>query len=93
MRKFFYRVKEGDSLTGISAEYNAPLADIILDNALITEPVAGDVLFIRGNKASYTVSPFDTAEIIAEKFGISSEEIKRKNGNFPYFFYGMRINA
>lgn len=93
MRKFFYRVKEGDVVSEISYKFNAPLSDIISDNALICEPTGGDVLLIRENEASYTVTPYDTEYSVAEKFGVSVEELKRRNGNFPYLFCGMRINA
>ncbi len=93
MRKFFYRVKEGDGVAELSAKYNAPIYSVIIDNALTSEPSAGDVLFIRGGEANYVVTPYDTEESVAEKFGITVEELKRKNGNLPYLFCGMRINA
>lgn len=93
MRKFFYRVKAGDSVSKISYKFNAPLSDIMSDNSLICEPLCGDVLFIRENGASYTVTPYDTENSVAEKFGVSVQELKRRNGNFPYLFCGMRINA
>ncbi len=93
MRKFFYRVKDGEGLKEIAARYNLSAYAVIYDNELLDEPSAGDVLFMRACESVYRVTPYDTLSGIAERTGQTVTELKRKNGNIPFVFYGITINV
>lgn len=91
MKKFFYRVREGDTLTGLSIKFSIPICWLIKCNNLTAEVSAGDLLYVESvERALYRVKPFDTAESIGKKFGVSPEKILSENG-VPYLFYGLAI--
>jgi len=91
MKKFFYRVKTGDSVLSISSRFNLSVRSLILKNNLTCEVEAGDMLCIEVSvDKPYFVNPTDTAKSVAEKFGVSEEELLSKNG-VPYLFYGLTI--
>ena len=91
MKKFFYRVGKGETVTALSAKFGVPPTVIVNSNALTQEVSEGDVLFIEetGGKI-YTAEPFDTLDSVAEKFNVLPEEIARING-VDYLFYGLKI--
>lgn len=94
MRKFFYRVKEDDCLMKIAERFNASPFAIIKENRLKKEPVVGDVLFIVVREGeTYEVTPRDTIESVAKKFGLTDRELSAKNGDAPYVFCGMKLNV
>ncbi len=91
MKKFFYRVNEGDTLLSLAERFSVPFNLIIKSNNLRSELSVGDLLYIEQPDCRlYTVEPFDTAESIGEKFGVSALKILSDNG-VPYLFYGMVI--
>ena len=91
MKNLFYRVKTGDDLLSVSAKFSVPAGIIVADNALKKELTEGDVLFLRRSGGKfYTVKPEDTLESVAEKFGVSPENILEKN-KIPYGFAGETI--
>lgn len=93
MKKFFYRVREGDTALSVSAKFAVPLGALIEDNALTEEPEAGDIMRIEiPSSAPYAVRPLDTAENVGEIFGVPPNEILIRNG-VPYLFYGMYITT
>lgn len=92
MEKIFYRVKPNDALLKIANDFEVCILDLILDNNLVREVSAGDVLFInRTEKRTYAVKPSDTIESIAKKFQTTKENILIKNRPLPYVFYGIKI--
>lgn len=92
MRKFFYRVKDNDDIMSIAARFGVSAFSLIADNELIKEPTEGDVLFVYAREGTrYKITPYDSLKSIADKFSVTPFEIKSKNGNLPYVFYGMEI--
>ena len=91
MKKFFYRVREKEGALSVAKRFNLPVTALIKDNNLTRDVSEGDILFIceRPYKA-YAVRPFDTINSVAEKFGVSAEEIAKINGT-DYVFYGLII--
>ena len=91
MNNLFYRVKNEDTLLKISAKFSVPAGVIAADNDLKKEPAEGDILYISQVEGkAYMVKPEDTVYTIAEKFGVSPEEILLKN-KIPYVFAGETI--
>jgi membrane-bound lytic murein transglycosylase D len=88
-----YRVREGDSLTGIAAEFQTSAADLQRLNA-ISNPnriFPGQTLLVTPGSpvtsqaavppppASYTVQAGDSLSSIAAKFGTTAAELARSN--------------
>ena len=91
MKKFFYRVKKGETLSIICRRFCIPVTKVIKDNSLLCEISEGDILFLeKGNKRVYSVKPMDTIDSIAKEFCVSKEELVSFNGT-PYVFYGLDI--
>lgn len=89
MEKFFYRVQEGDSLFSISEKFNIPACVIIKLNNLKKEVSLGDILYLEYcEKIRYKVKLFDTAESVAQKFGVDKDNLLKENG-VKYLFYGI----
>lgn len=93
MKKFFYRVKQGDSILGISNKFSVPFYDLIAKNNLKAEVQRGDILVIECPNSIYKVKPLQTYYEIAKEVGLSEERIKSKNLNLAYLFYGIIINV
>ena len=91
MKKFFYRVNEGDTLSGLALKFSIPMCWLIKSNNLTSEISAGDLLYVEtSDRTLYRVNPFDTAESIGKRFGVSPDKILSENG-VPYLFYGLII--
>lgn len=91
MQNFFYRVGKGESVLSLAKKFGVPPTAIIKDNALSSDISEGDVLFIRQiSGRTYSVRPLETAEEIAEKFGVLPEALKTLNG-VDYVFYGLDL--
>ena len=91
MKKFFYRVKKGETLLSICKEFSVPIMKVISDNKLEKDVCEGDILYIHTeNRKVYSVLPCDDMESIAEKFCLSKKELMDING-IPYVFYGIDI--
>ena len=93
MGKFFYRVGAGEKIADVANRFGAATFTIIRDNELAEEPSEGDILFVNRGGDVYEVSPRDTSSSVAEKFGTTADELRRKNANLPYLFYGIKINV
>ena len=90
-----YTVKKGDTLYGISKEYNVPVDTIIKDNSLSSSSLSvGQILRIRtednlecygneytppSNDITYVVKKGDSLYQIAKKYNTSVDSIKKKN--------------
>ncbi len=91
MKKFFYRVNQGESVAALASRFNVPVSTIVKSNNLSAEIEEGDVLFIeRLSGALYSAKPFDTMEDVAERFHVTVEELKAANG-VDYLFYGLNV--
>ena len=90
MKKFFYRVQEGDSLNLIAQKFNAPIGRLIFNNNLNKEVSAGDIILIEGADNVYLVKPLDTIESLAKKFNLSPQQILQRN-HLEYIFCGLLI--
>ena len=91
MKKFFYRVKDGETLLSLAERFSVPFSFIKKKNNLRVEISAGDLLYIEcPNCKKYIVQPFDTAESVGEKFGVCPQKILSDNG-VDYLFYGLVI--
>ena len=89
MKKFFYRVNEGESVLSVSGKFNVSTAKLIKDNNLKSELYPGQLLYVeRTEKNVYVVKPTDTLSGIARRFGVSEEEILEKN-KVKYLFYPL----
>ncbi len=88
MKKFFYRVKKGDSVLSLSSKFFIPTGDIIYLNNLTSEIEEGDMLYlISDEKHCYKVLPTDTANSIAEKFKLNKDDLLYAN-RLAYVFFG-----
>ena len=94
MKKFFYRVKNGDTVCSIARFFNFSVGEIISQNSLSAEVEEGDLLVIKSSIEKgddlYCVKPFDTASAIAERFNKTEKELLEQNG-VEYVFYGLTI--
>ena len=91
MKKFFYRVTDGQSIHDICNKFNLPQTYLVKLNCLNRELLDGDLLYIEiPDKFVYTVQPTDTLDGIAKKFSVDEEAIL-KNNDIPYIFYGLKI--
>ena len=54
--EFLVSVEDGQTLADICADYLVPIDDVIADNGLITEPKAGEVIYIR-KRPAHLVKP------------------------------------
>ncbi len=92
MKKFFYRVQEGDSVLSVSERFGTPVIKIISLNNLSREVETGDMILLEEDGGgTYTVQPNDSLECILEKFHICESEFIEKNGKVDYVFYGLKI--
>ena len=92
MTNFFYRVETGDTVFSISVKLGVSPCSIISQNNLKKEVEAGDLLYIVKDPDCklYTVQPFDTPELLAERFFTTPERLLEKNA-ISYLFYGLII--
>ena len=61
MKKIFYRVQDGDSLSAISNRFNVPTFYVIKLNNLTAEVCSGDLLYLELlDRRTYTVGATDT---------------------------------
>ncbi len=91
MKKYFYRVKDDDTVLSVSNKFCVPACVIIKTNYLCGEISSGDMLYIEKEDAPiYKVKPNETASSVAKKFNVDKEELLKKNG-VQYLFYGLII--
>jgi LysM repeat protein len=86
MQKFVYKVETGDTLQAIATQFNTVEEGILLDNLLSgnEQLYVGQRLLITVQKGTrYMVKPFESAEDIAKRFGITRAELLQKNGIKP----------
>lgn len=91
MKKFFYRVSDGDSVFSVAERFNMPLSALVEINNLSCEIQAGDMLYVECLPCElYKVQPTDDVHSVAKKFCVKEEDILKING-VPYLFYGLKI--
>ena len=91
MKKFFYRVTEGDSIVKLSVSFNIPPMRIIELNGLLEEIESGDLLYLEQEEREiYIVKVGDSLEELANEWKKSPSQILEEN-NLPYLFVGARI--
>lgn len=91
MEKFFYRVKEGETIVSVSKKFFVPTMCLLQDNMLKREILAGDILIIKKYQNCYEVQPLDTLSSISQKFNLEIERLSFLNGGITYVFYGQII--
>ncbi len=93
MKKFFYRVAEGDSVLNIAERFNLPMTAVIKDNNLVREVECGDLLLIQPcDRALYKVQATDTVQGLSKRFNVAEQKILQDNG-LNYIFYGLNIKV
>ena len=91
MKKFFYRVEQGDGVLSVADKFRVAVTRLIKDNRLIEEIECGDMLYIeRPDCLLYTVKPTDTLSSIAKRFNVQEQKILDDNC-VPYVFCGLTI--
>jgi LysM repeat protein len=91
MKKFFYRVEKGDTVTFIAQKFLTPVSLIIFDNNLKKEVLEGDLLVIKKrNGKLYRVAAVESIEDIAKKFLVSCRDILEYNKT-PIVYFGQEI--
>ena len=91
MKKFFYRVKEGDTLFSLCEKYSVPQTEIVKLNGLKQEISEGDVLYFEiVDSPVYRVDVCDTVRSLSEKFNVPEEYVKEQAGS-DYLFYGLKL--
>ena len=91
MEKFFYRVKDGDTVLNICQSFNCSMGKLIFLNQLKKEVQAGDVLLIEREQKVYVVKVKDTLETLSKRFCIPPQKILEIN-HVPYIFCGLVIS-
>ena len=89
MKKFFYRVKAGDSIISVSKKFGVPTMPLVFDNRLSREIKSGDILLICERERVYEVEPLDTLDSISNKLCVPIERLSYLNGGITYVFYGL----
>lgn len=90
-REFVYRVREGDSLAALAARFHTTFRLLAEDNRLFREVEEGDLLLVKPYRGEiYRVKPADTPHSLGRRYGMSAEELLRKNAA-PYLYVGMDI--
>lgn len=90
MKKFFYRVVDGDSVMSVCQKFNCSAGSLIFNNNLKKEVSAGDILLVEKCDNLYFVKPTDTLSAICKRFNKGEQEILDKN-HIPYLFCGIYI--
>ena len=91
MKKFFYRVQQGDTLTNICTNLSAPVFLVIKENNLTADVCPGDLIYVESFATSHLVLPFEDLLSLSRRLKVSTTEILQKNGNPPYFYCGMKV--
>ncbi|MBQ8196647.1 MAG: hypothetical protein IJZ73_01150 [Clostridia bacterium] len=91
MKKFFYRVCRGDTLLSVCNRLNAPVFAVIKNNNITREIKEGDLIYIESFENVHKVLPFEDLPALARRLRVSEGEILLKNGNPPYFYYGLTV--
>ncbi|MBQ6979223.1 MAG: LysM peptidoglycan-binding domain-containing protein [Clostridia bacterium] len=89
MKKFFYRVVDGDTALSVCKRFSVSFSSLKKNNNLTEEIKAGDILYIEEENV-YQVLPNEDFNDVAKKFGIEKEEIINKNG-IDSVFYGLNL--
>ena len=92
MKKFFYRVTDGDTVLLVSRNLGVPLTTLIKQNSLTSEIRAGDLLYVETENQPYIVKPFETFSHIAKKLGVSEQKLRDDN-QVEYLFYGLSLKV
>lgn len=92
MKKFFYRVIDGDTVISVSQKFNCSVGSLIFNNNLKKEISAGDIILIEKCDNVYFVKPTDTIKNLAEKFNKTEQEVLEKN-HLSYLFCGIYIEV
>lgn len=91
MKKIFYRVDDGDTISKVAKRFNVPPFALIKQNNLTAEISCGDLLCVEIlDRKTYTVDVGDTLLSIADRFNIPPNKLLEDNG-VPYIFYGLTI--
>lgn len=93
MKKILYRVESGDTVFSVAERFRASPMTVIKENSLSREVSEGDMLVISPARRLYSVRLGDSLYSVAKKFGVTESGIKRKNGDVPYLFYGLKIEV
>ena len=92
MKKFFYRVADGDTVLLVSRNLGVPLTTLIKQNSLTAEIRAGDLLYVETENQPYIVKPFETFSKSAQKLGVSEQKLRTDN-QVDYLFYGLSLKV
>ena len=76
----FYRLKRGETLASVCRKFSLPFSAVIKENEGLETAFGVTLKIPRFSGNVYTVKPLDTISSIAEKFGISEEELVSING-------------
>lgn len=87
-----YRVQRGDNLDIVSKKLGVEKNYLLQYNTIPTQKIEeGDMIYLpRKNIKVHVVAPLDTLPKIAQKYGISEQEIIRKN-NISTLFIGQKL--
>ena len=88
-----YYCIEGDTLKSVANKFSTSEELLIKDNNLVCEIKAGDVIFVKRYKKTYTVNVGDTAEAVANILNLSVDEMYRLNRiNYIYPYLTLVSN-
>ncbi len=76
----YYKLKKNETLQGLCARLSIPQIVMKKENENIAIKSGVTVFVPRFLGVSYVVKPLDTFSSIASRFGLSENEIKKKNG-------------
>lgn len=86
-----YRVEGQETMEDIAKKFDLP-ADVLIKDNGADKAFLGMRLLIRKHKGKiYYVGPFDTLDLVAEKFGISKSRLAELNDGIEEVFFGQII--
>lgn len=90
--QYVHKVKKNESLRSICQKYSVLKGDLLTANNVVEEDIhEGLLLFVEvPDGIRYVVKPFDTVQKIADRYGITLDEILKFN-NIKEIFLGQII--
>lgn len=76
----FYRLKRGETLASVCRKFCLPFSAVVKENDGLEIAFGVTLKIPRFSGSVYTVKPLDTISSVAEKFGMSEEELVSRNG-------------
>ena len=91
MANIIHKVKSDETLKSISRKYRVPSYLILLENKVKEIYIGMRLIIPSPDGIEYVVKPFESLDIIAEKFNIKVSELIEFNKGIQNVFLGQTI--